>query len=344
MPLYHEPVEPGSRHRAAYLGELEALLSRRQASADAIRQRFFQPDTSSEEAYAASTRGYREQFKQMLGWPLTETRPEQPPAVREEFVASDDLGRITRMWIKTLPGLHLYGMLFSPHEERKYPLVIAQHGGHGTPELCSGLYGSSNYNDMTRRVLRRGAVVFAPQLLLWREDFGPPIDRGGVDARLKQLGGSITALEIYQLQRCLDALALRPEVDPARIGMVGLSYGGFYTLFTAAVEPRIRAALSSCFFNERSRYAWPDWTWKDAGLSFFDAEIAGLVCPRALYIEAGDQDELFAIETARAEAERAAAYYRRLGRAERFAFKAFSGGHEMDRGEEGLDFLFAHLG
>jgi dienelactone hydrolase len=164
-----------------------------------------------------------------------------------------------------------------------------------------------------------------------------------MDARLKQLGGSITALEIYQLQRCLDALVTRPEVDPQRIGMVGLSYGGFYTLFTAAVETRIRAALSSCFLNDRTRYAGPDWTWNGAALTFFDAEIAALVCPRALYIEAGDQDELFAVDSARLEAQRAASYYQRLGCPDRFDFKAFPGGHELDPADEGMRFLFKNL-
>jgi dienelactone hydrolase len=346
MPLYSEPVEPGALHRAAYLTELEAFVARQQDAARQERERFFQPDVSSPEAYAASTLRYREQFKAMLGWPLTQARPDDCPAVREEFVAEDELGRIYRLWIETLPGLHSYGMLFVPPGEpgaAQRPLVLSQHGGHGTPELCSGLYGPSNYNDMTRRILRQGAVVFAPQLLLWRDDFGPPIDRGGMDARLKQIGGSITALEIYQLQRCLDALVLRPEVDPQRIGMVGLSYGGFYTLFTTAVETRIRAALSSCFLNDRTRYAWPDWTWNGAALAFFDAEIAALVCPRALYIEAGDTDDLFAVDSARLEAQRAAAFYQLLGCPDQFAFKAFPGGHELDPEEDGMRFLFKHL-
>jgi dienelactone hydrolase len=348
MPLYTEPVEPGANHRAAYLTELEAFVTRRQDAAQGERERFFQPDTSSPEAYTASTQRYREQFKALLGWPLTQTRPDACPAVREEFVAEDDLGRIYRIWIETLPGLHTYGMLFVPGKlgegPHPHPLVLSQHGGDGTPELCSGLYGPSNYNDMTRRILRQGAIVFAPQLLLWRKDFGPAIDRTGMDTRLKQLGGSITALEIYQLQRCLDALVTRPDVDPQRIGMVGLSYGGFYTLFTAAVETRIRAALSSCFLNDRLRYAWPDWTWNGAALTFFDAEIAALVCPRALFIEAADQDELFAVDSAREEAQRAAAYYQRLGLPDHFAFKAFPGVHELDPADDGMRFLFRHLG
>jgi hypothetical protein len=343
MSLYSEPPETGAPYRAAYLAELETLVAREQESAAAARRCFVRPDFTSPQAYAASIQPYREQFMAMLGWPLTQVRPAAAPAVREEFVAEDELGQISRLWIETLPGLHTYGLLFVPRGEGQRPLILSQHGGNGTPELCSGLFGPSNYNDMTRRVLRRGAVVFAPQLLLWQKEFGPVIDRSGMDARLKQLGGSITALEIYQLQRCLDALVTRPEVDPGRVGMIGLSYGGFYTLFTAALETRIQAAVSSCFLNERTRYAWPDWTWKDAAQRFFDAEIAALVCPRALFVEAGEQDDLFAIETARSEAGRAAAFYQQVNLAERFAFKAFSGGHELDPADDGIDFLFSQL-
>ena len=39
--------------------------------------------------------------------------------------------------------------------------VISQHGGGGTPELCSDFYGDTNYNHLTRRILSRGAVVSA---------------------------------------------------------------------------------------------------------------------------------------------------------------------------------------
>ena len=41
-----------------------------------------------------------------------------------------------------------------------------------------------------------------------------------------------------------------PLVDPDRIGMVGLSYGGTATLFLAAWDERVRAAVVSGYFNE----------------------------------------------------------------------------------------------
>jgi hypothetical protein len=343
MPLYAEPVEAGALHRAEILRELQAFVAGCQGEAARVRRAYFQPDCSSPEAYSASTAAYRQDFKAMLGWPLVGVVSPGSLSVREEPVAEDDLGRILRLWIETLPGLHTYGVLFLPHAPGRHPLVISQHGGLGSPELCSGFYGDSNYNHMTRRVLERGCAVFAPQLFLWGEDYGPKIDRAGLDAQLKQVGGSITALEIYQLQRCLDVLSARPEVDPDRIGMIGLSYGGFYTLFTAAVETRIRASVSSCFFNDRTRYAWADWTWRDSALRFLDAEVAGLVCPRALYIEVADQDELFDPAPARQEAVRAASFYQRLGFGERFCFHEFSGVHELDKGDGGIRFLMQKL-
>ena len=44
------------------------------------------------------------------------------------------------------------------------------------------------------------------------------------------------ALDIHQIRRSLDALSGREEIDASRIGMMGLSWGGFYTLVTAAIE------------------------------------------------------------------------------------------------------------
>lgn len=43
------------------------------------------------------------------------------------------------------------------------------------------------------------------------------------------------------IQSVFDAIAARPEIDEARIGLLGRSLGGFYILRAAAVEPRVAA-------------------------------------------------------------------------------------------------------
>lgn len=125
--------------------------------------------------------------------------------------------------------------------------------------------------------------------------------------------------------------------------MIGLSYGGFYSLFSAALDRRIRAAVSSCFFNDRKTYDVPDWSWFGSANRFLDAEVGSLVCPRPLYIEVGKKDELFDVRRARPEAKKLAGVYRSLGLAEQFRYKEHDGGHELDRADDGIDFLCRHL-
>lgn len=52
---------------------------------------------------------------------------------------------------------------------------------------------------------------------------------------------------------CVDYLIARREVDASRIGLWGISFGGFLALRVAAAEPRVRAAVSvSGFYDLRS--------------------------------------------------------------------------------------------
>ena len=341
--LHHEPVSRGNAHRAKFLKQLLGFVQQQQAQAAGRRKQFFQPDTTSLEAYEDSIETYRRQFAAMLGWPLTERRTPHAPAMRRKLVARDSLGAIYRTWTLTLPGLETYGLLFLPSGKGPHGLVISQHGGLGSPEISAGFFKSDNYNDMTRRVLRTGLAVFCPQTLLWRGEYGPKFDRQDVDSRLKQIGSSITALELYQIQRCMDALVARPDIDASRIGMIGLSYGGFHTLFLAAIDTRIRAAVSSCFFNDRTIYGGSDWVWSNAANTFTDTEIACMVAPRPLYIEVGKKDKLFAVASARGPAREVKQMYARLGIAGRFQYREHKGIHELDKSPAPIEFLEKHL-
>jgi dipeptidyl aminopeptidase/acylaminoacyl peptidase len=44
----------------------------------------------------------------------------------------------------------------------------------------------------------------------------------------------------------LEILAARPDLHPKRLGVIGGSLGGFFTLRTAAASPRVKAALAYC--------------------------------------------------------------------------------------------------
>ena len=340
--MYSEPIEVGASFRIKQQDELKRLVLERRVEANERRHRFFQPDLSSAEAYADSIVHLREEYRAMLGWPMLEDS-RGIPAAKVIEVATDEQSEIYRLEIEAMPGVTVYGLLFLPVGKTQYPLVIVQHGGGGTPELCSSFFDSTNYNDITRRITRYGVAAFAPQLYLWSDAFGPAIDRKQMDVELKQVGSSITALEIFKIQRSLDFLLARYPIEDGRVGMTGLSYGGFYTLYTTAAEPRIKAAFSSCCFNDRYTYDWSDWVWFDSAGRFLDTEVCGLIAPRPLAIEVGIFDELFDVSLANKEIQKVSAIYDALGIGDRLFYREFEGGHEYGKDDAGIEFLLRWL-
>ena len=332
-PFYRESEDAGNAYRAAYLEGVRALVRERQREAEKARRAFGKTIRADREAA-------RRDFLRMLGWPLDgEARPIL--SEKEIPVFEDGETIVTRVVLELFPGFPFYGILFRHKSEKPLPLVISKHGGLGTPEICSSFFDSANYNDMSVRLYRKGVHVFAPQTLLWETPrFGPPTERDEIDNSLKQVGSSVAALEIYAISRALDWLEKKDFTD-GRFGMAGLSYGGFYTLYTAAAEPRIASSLAVGYFNDRIRYNWRDKVWFGSALRFLDAEVGALVCPRYLRIEVGDKDPLFDADAARREYEALKLYYEEAP--EKLAFRVFDGVHEFSPEDEGLDAMIAAL-
>ncbi len=49
--------------------------------------------------------------------------------------------------------------------------------------------------------------------------------------------------QVIELRRALDLLAMRPEVDAARIGLVGHDYGAMHGVIAAALDERVRTCV-----------------------------------------------------------------------------------------------------
>lgn len=59
---------------------------------------------------------------------------------------------------------------------------------------------------------------------------------------------------VHDARRALDYLLARPEVDPTRVAAAGNSGGGTLTTWLMLVEPRIAAAVPSCYISTREDY------------------------------------------------------------------------------------------
>lgn len=283
---YREEINETNLYKENYVKGFENLIKMRQTEAEAARDEYTKDIFTNPEKY-------RDDLKKMLGWPLVQHSDSQIPEPKSELLSKEDGYEIFRMQFEILDGLVMTGLFFRQDGEDEKPLVILQHGKLGTPELISGIYGSTtNYNDMLQRVRKHGVHVFAPQLLLWDDKYNVEFNRELIDGQLKRVGSSITAIEVFGIIKILDYFEQQKYVST--FGMVGLSYGGFYTLYTSAIDTRIKSAISCAYFNKRDVVpGFADWSWLKSAEKFDDAEVACLVYPRNLCIEIADNDPLF---------------------------------------------------
>ena len=63
------------------------------------------------------------------------------------------------------------------------------------------------------------------------------------------LGQTMIGWRVYDVMRTIDWIETRKELDAKRVGCMGISGGGTCTTFSAALEPRIKAAMISGYLN-----------------------------------------------------------------------------------------------
>ncbi|MBE6564707.1 MAG: hypothetical protein E7655_05495 [Ruminococcaceae bacterium] len=342
---YTEQRDKARPFRQGYADDLSAYAETLRVKAEQKRAGYVDAAKMT-----ADRESYRRDFLSLLSHPLDEYTPAVCP-YRLTHLYGDADTDIFRLRVEAWEGIGLCGLLFLPKSVqkgaaagKKSPLVIAMHGFEGTPELASDIYQPNFYSHMVKRLLPYGAAVFVPQTLMWNgREFGPKIDRCEFDARLRMGGQSINALEIVCLRRCMDTFCAQPYIDETRIGMIGISYGAYFSLMTAACDTRIKAVYSSCFFNDRFRYPRIEMVYGGLFERFGDAETAALVCPRALYVEVGKTDCFFAPDSAEREFEKLLPYYQAANAEEKVRFCCYDGGHKLSDSDEGLQFFFEHL-
>ena len=232
--------------------------------------------------------------------------------------------------------------------------VLAVHGHGPGKAQAVGLEETETPNgDYARQLVLAGHVVLAPDLRCFgeRADWNPP-DHYRCDTNLVHavMAGQVPlAQNLWDLARCLDVLAAHPLVDPSRIGAAGLSYGGTMTLFLAATDERVAAAVVSGYFS-----SWAEshkMPWNMCGSQVLPGmlghlehvDLGALVAPRPLLIESGRGDDLFPAGVAEEQVATLRRVYALCGAPDALVHDVFDGGHQW-HGTEALDFLARSLG
>jgi fermentation-respiration switch protein FrsA (DUF1100 family) len=246
-----------------------------------------------------------------------------------------------RVVFDTETTMSVPAFLLVPKERRDPgPAILAIHGhGPGKARICGVLEEDHDEGLPYAHVLAcEGYLVLAPDL----RGFGErgewmPDDKYHCDWDLvcATMAGIVPQQRnLWDLHRALDVLAAHPLVDPARIGAAGLSYGATCTLFLAALDERVRAAVVSCYLSSwRAAHTVP---WNMCGSQILPGQIgalehldvASLIAPRPLLAENGVDDIIFPVDAARQTVASLRQVYAALGASDdALVHDVFAGGH-----------------
>jgi dienelactone hydrolase len=291
-------------------------------------------DPAQIEPWRARVRG---RLDEMLG-----PSPEPVP-LDLEMTERVDCGtyRRERLVFDTEANMSVPAYLLVPHDRvEPGPAMLAIHGhGPGKARICGVLEEEHDEGPAYAHVLATdGYVVLAPDLRGFgeRSDW-VPADKYHCDWDLvcATMAGVVPhSRNLWDLRRSLDVLATHPLVDAGRIGAAGLSYGATCTLFLAAVDDRVRAAIVAGYLSSwRSAHTVP---WNMCGSQILPGQIgaiehldiASLIAPRALLVENGTEDVLFPVDAARATVESLRRVYEHVGASrDSIVHDVFDGGH-----------------
>jgi dienelactone hydrolase len=201
--------------------------------------------------------------------------------------------------------------------------MLCLHGHSGSAEKT--LDPKTNYHGFADRFARGGYVVLAPSF---------PHRK-------------YAANTLWDLIRCVDILAARPEVDPERIGVAGLSMGGEWTMWLAACDERLKVAVVSGWMcTTEGVFSVPNCKcWCLPGfVELMDVcEVHLLIAPRPLLFESAERDNCFPVRFTREGFARIRAGYRVFGAEDAVRQDVFPGVHEW-HGEQACPFVDKALG
>ena len=155
-----------------------------------------------------------------------------PLALEDSLLRTEDGITIHAISFASPRGGRVTGLLFVPAGPGPFAGVVVGHGAPGRIDstLITLLDGNVTPNAMA--VARAGAVAIAIHAP-WARRLESPISFTAADSAYQvQL--------IVDLQRAVDVLVARPDVDAHRLAYVGRSYGGATGALFAGVERRLQ--------------------------------------------------------------------------------------------------------
>lgn len=243
---------------------------------------------------------------------------------------------IEKLHFESLPGVYVTANLYRPITVTEpLPTVLYVSGHSHVVENGVSMGNKTDYQHHGIWFARHGYVCMAIDTIQLGEISGfhhgtYNLNRWWWPAR----GYTPAGVEAWNSMRALDYLETRPEVDKSRLGITGISGGGAYSWWTAALDERIKVAVPTagiatlknhvldgsveghcdCMFMVNT-YRWD-----------FD-RVAALLAPRPLLIANTDKDTIFPLDGVVEIYNKTRALYRTLGKEENIGLHIAEGPH-----------------
>ncbi|HYK38467.1 MAG TPA: acetylxylan esterase, partial [Candidatus Eremiobacteraceae bacterium] len=264
---------------------------------------------------------------------------------------------IEKLVFQSLPGIYVTALVYIPNDHSsKHPAVLVP-SGHAAD-------GKFHYQTLSQRLAGRGYVVLSwdpigqgERSQFWdskaqKSRYNLICAEHAVMGNLAYLAGAnLARWEVWDGIRAVDYLLTRPDVDGERISITGTSGGGTQTALIAALDPRIRVAVPSCYITalpmriSNRIFVDPD---SDPEQDLFGMISNGvdhpglllMMFPRPVMVAAAVLD-FFPIEGTRKTFREMQELYRRFGHGDRVGMVEGYHGHQFspENQQAALDFL-----
>lgn len=148
---------------------------------------------------------------------------------------------IQNIYFQTLPGVYATANLFVPEGEGPFPAVVGMHGHWPEGKLAERVQAVGHTLAKNGYVCISIDAFGAGERTTTHGEF--EYHGANLGASLLNIGESLLGIQVADNMRTVDLLLSLPYVDPERIGATGASGGGNQTMWLAAMDERVKAAM-----------------------------------------------------------------------------------------------------
>ncbi len=250
---------------------------------------------ASDSAYESETRQLREELRMRIGM-IDAPIPCESFAIQSlvsaelnepKWLANNDVCVVYEVRWRVFDGVDATGLMVVPHANVRFNAVVVPDAGQDPEQLC-GFDESSS--QVALELAARGGVVVIPNVIRRnreaRNGRSKLTDQEFLYRTAFVLGRHVIGYQVQEIASAFEALQKDFGEHPNLV--VGWGEGGSLALYAAAVDTRIHAVCVSGHFGPREQI-WSEPIHRNVhGLlnHFGDAQLAALIAPRSLVIDA----------------------------------------------------------